>query len=217
MVKDYILAALGKHYSVTEEKGIPYEKLDKSGMHFRISSYEVPGLGHLCAMEMTAMLGLMKMESVVLTAEAKDLPLFNIDTVRAAGRHTLLVEFYDTMVSPLAPDQESLFRAAADRFASLPSYETGPRWYDSIRYDFSLGKTGKETRKQGEAIIRAYMEAYLEAARRAPDTDPEVKKAKTRAYADQLLAQGGPAVDQFRKLFGEEVTRDFFTTCMFRS
>lgn len=54
----------------------------KSGMTFRISAYEVKGLGSMSTIEMSAMPGLMRMESFTLSAEEKDLPLFSVTTRR---------------------------------------------------------------------------------------------------------------------------------------
>ena len=57
--------------------------LSKKGMVFDTESYKVPGLGHFCLMRMNAMFGLMKMETAVLAVTEKDVPLFNLDWVRA--------------------------------------------------------------------------------------------------------------------------------------
>ena len=45
---------------------------------------------------------------------------------------------------------------------------------------------------------------YLKQLAAAPDWDAAAKTAKTRAFAENLLNQGGPAVDQVTRLFGRE-------------
>ncbi len=50
------------------------------------------------------------------------------------------------------------------------------------------------------------MAAFVEQLKTAPDCDAEAKRAKVRSFAEELFAQGGPAVDTMAKLFGPEIT-----------
>lgn len=214
-MKELILRELRRRYAVRQRDTEPYRVLKKSGMTFTISAYRVEGLGSMSVIDMSAMLGLMKMESFLLTAEEKDVPLFSGDFIRAAGKCTLLEEFYDNMLSPLDAESAAAYRRVKARYAHLPAYETGRRWYDDIRYDFTLGATGKSLQAQKEEITAAYLAAYLANAARAPEADSAAKKAKTAAYVDGLFAHGGPAVDQFKKLFGEQTAREIFEKHVF--
>jgi len=45
--------------------------------------------------------------------------------------------------------------------------------------------------------------------------DPERKKEKARAYSNGLLEHGGPAVNNFLKVWGKEKTEDFFGRVLF--
>lgn len=212
---EMLLDELRRDYTVCARDVGRYAVLKKSAMTFRISSYEVKGLGSASTIEMSAMLGLMRMESFILTAEEKDLPLFNADYIQAAGKHTLLVEFYDTMLSPLDEESAAAYRQVKARYDGLTPYKTEPRWYDSIRYDFTFGATDKSLKGKKEEIAAAYFAALRENIRRANGVDPAAKKAKTAAYVDGLFAYGGPAVNQFKKLFGEETAREIFDKFVF--
>ena len=214
-MQEIIISGLSRRFGLTPVTGNPYAKIDKNGMHFTITTYEVKGFGHLSVIDMKAMLGLMKMESVILNAETKDLPLFSADYIRAAGKHTLLEEFYDTMIRPLDEDSAAAYRRVKAKYADLPPYGSGPHWYDSIRYDFTLGASDKSLKEKNGAITRDYFTAYLENVARAPEADPAEKKAKTQAYVDGLFANGGPAVDQFKKLLGDEAAREVFEKYVF--
>ena len=214
-MKDLLISELSRAYTVKERDAGRYGVLKKSGMTFRISSYEIGGLGSMSVIDMKAMLGLMQMESVILTAEEKDLPLFSMDFIKAAGKCTLLEEFYDNMIAPLDDVSAVKYRQVKAKYAYLPKYETGSRWYDSIRYDFTLGATDKSLKTLKEEITAKYLAAYLDNAGRAPSADPTEKKAKTAEYVDGLFANGGPAVDQFKKLFGEETAREIFEKLVF--
>lgn len=214
-MKDLILSELSREYTVTERDAGRYGVLRRSGMTFRISSYDIRGLGSMSTIDMSAMLGLMQMESVVLTAEEKDLPLFSMDFIKAAGKRTMLAEFYDTMLAPLDGASADAYRLVKARYAYLPRFETEKRWYDGIRYDFSLAAADRSLKTLREEIAAAYLDAYMGNIGRAPSADPAEKKAKTAEYVDGLFRNGGPAVDQFRKLFGEEAAREIFGTLVF--
>ena len=165
-MKDLILNELSRDYTVRRRNVEPYAVLKKAGMTFNISACEIEGLGSMSVIDMSAMAGLMSMESFILTAEEKDAPLFSGDYIEEGGTCTLLYEFYDNMLSPL--DEES-----------------------------------------------AYFAAYRENLRRADTVDPAAKRAKTADYVDGLFSNGGPAVDQFKTLFGEETAREIFEKYVF--
>ena len=214
-MKELILNELKKHWNVTERDTGAYHTLKKSGMKFVISAYRIEGFGSMSVIEMSAMLGLMQMESTILTAEEKDLPLFNADFIKAMGKCTLLEEFYDTMLAPLDEGSIAEYRRVKAKYADLPPYKTDPHWYDSIRYDFTLGACDRSLKDKKEAITADYLGAYLKNAAAAPDTDPALKKAKTREYVDGLISNGGPAVNQFKKLFGDAAAREIFIKYVF--
>ena len=214
-MQEIILSGLNRLYGLKPVIGNPNAKIDKNGMHFTITTYEVTGLGHLSVIDMKAMLGLMKMESVVLNAETKDLPLFSADYIRAAGKNTLLVEFYDTMVEPLAKEPAAVYRRVKEKYKDLPPYSSGPHWYDSIRYDFTFGASDSSLKEKADKITADYFDAYLENIAVAPGADPILKREKTQAYVNGLFQNGGPAVDQFKKLIGEEAAREVFEKYVF--
>ena len=214
-MKKTVLYELKKRFWVKERDLGANRVLKKNGMTFTLSAYEIGNLGAMSVIEMSAMFGLMQMESFILTASEKDLPLYNGDFIKAAGKCTLLEEFYDTMLTPLDEESVNRYREVKARYASLPPYKTEPRWYDDIRYDFTLGATDRSLKKTKEDITADYLAAYLANAESAPACDPAAKKAKTQAYVDGLFANGGPAVNQFKKLFGEEKSREIFEGIVF--
>lgn len=214
-MKKTVLYELKKRFWVKERDLGANRVLKKNGMTFTLSAYEIGNLGAMSVIEMSAMFGLMQMESFILTASEKDLPLYSGDFIKAAGKCTLLEEFYDTMLTPLDEESVDRYREVKARYASLPPYKTEPRWYDDIRYDFTLGATDRSLKKRKEEITADYLAAYLANADSAPACDPAIKKAKTKAYVDGLFTNGGPAVNQFKKLFGEEKSREIFEGIVF--
>ena len=96
-------------------------------MRFSICAYDLPGVGALSTVSMTAMLGLMRMETLVLTPLERDAPLLSCDLVRVAGRDTLLLELYDTQLAPIDTAALGAVKAA---YAALPDHDLGTHWYD---------------------------------------------------------------------------------------
>ena len=214
-MQEVIISEMQSLYGLKPVSGNPHAKIDKSGMHFTITTYEVKNFGHLSVIDMKAMLGLMKMESVILTAETRDLPLFSGDFIRLPGKQTLLVEFYDNMLEPLNDQAAEAYRKVKNRWKGLPPYQTGPHWYDGIRYDFTLGASGGGLKEKEREITKNYLDAYLENLASAKACDPGEKRVKTAGYVDGLFKNGGPAVDQFRKLIGDDAARDVFEKYVF--
>lgn len=202
-----VLAALERDF-VLERQDIGADaRLKKSGMVFDTESYAVKDLGHLCVLRMKAFLGLMKMETVVLSVTGRDAPLFNLDWVSAAGKETLIAELYDVQLQPLPQEELAVFQALQDRDADLPGREKKPHWYDGILYPCSYDKAGKKLSARFNRAAEDYLGAYLALLQKTPACDPAEKAGKIRAFAETLVEQGGPAVDTMTKLFGQETAR----------
>lgn len=203
---ELVCRLLKSKYALQKEDIGADAHLAKSGFVFDTESYAVEGLGHLCVMRMKAMLGLMKMETVVLSSEGKDVPLFNLDYVSVLGKETQIAELYDTQLQPWPENAQSAFQALKARDADLPEPAAkAAHWYDEILYPCSYHKAGKGLSERLAAAARDYVQTYLAQLETAPDCDRDAKRAKIRGFAETLFAQGGPAVDQVTKLFGHEV------------
>ena len=180
-------------------------RLAKKGFTFETESYEIAELGHLCIMRMKAMLGLMRMETVVLSVTHRDAPLINLDYVKAAGKETQIVELYNTQITAEAEELQEAFRKIRDRDADLADYTSaGKHWYDDILYPCSYHKTGKGVSDRLAGTARDCAGTYLSLLSSAPACDPAEKQDKVRTFAETLLKSGGPAVDQMTKLFGHD-------------
>ena len=209
---------LGRTWQLEKEDIGEDARLSKNGMVFDTETYAIPGIGHLCILRMRALLGLMRMETAVVAVTGKDLPLMNLDWVKAAGRETQIVELYDTQLEPYPTDLLDAFRAIRDRDADLPDMPAKDSWYTPILYPCSYHKVGRGLSERLAAAAETYVKTYASQLRTAPACDApaqEAKAAKVRGYAESLLANGGPAVDQITKLFGPEVTRRLVLTHMY--
>lgn len=205
-MNEKILTKLKEAYEIEEHDIGGDAHLSGKGMKYQLHTYHIKGLGHLCTMKMSAMLGIMKMETAVIAAEEKDVPMMNIDFIEVMGRRTQLVEFYDNQLNPLPEKAQDAYMKIKNSTPELQDYQSGEHWYDSILYPFSYGKVKKGDPAVFDKVCMEYLEEYIRQAKEAPDCDPTAKKARTEAFAQGLLDNGGPAVNTFKKQFGDETT-----------
>lgn len=203
-MNEALLAQLQETFELTKNDIGNDSALSAKGMHFTLRTFEIKGIGHLCLMDMKAMAGIMKMETAVISAETIDMPLFNLDRILVMNRHTQLIEFYDTTLEPQAEEAREGFLRLSNTDPDLKNYDAGEHWYDSILMPYSYMKTAKGNLVRFDTACRNYMSEYIRQAQNAPACNKEDKQKKTYAFAKGLLDAGGPAVNQFRKLFGEE-------------
>ena len=69
-----------------------FAKLKVNGMKFTIRAYHVEGLGHVSIMCAKGFFGLMKMDTLMIVPDERDLPLYSYDRIQAMGNDTLIVE-----------------------------------------------------------------------------------------------------------------------------
>ncbi len=199
-----IMAELKRSFQLVQNDIGTDAVLEKKGMHFEVESYEVKGLGHLCTIRMKAMGGMMKMETVVLAAEEADMPLINFNRVIVPFNTTQMVELYDNQLQPLDEAACAAYERIKNCDSSFKDYQSGPHWYDTVIYPFSYAKKKGGDVKPFDETCRKYLCEYLKQAGRASKCDSEKKKEKTEWFAQNLINNGGPAVDQMTKLFGRE-------------
>ena len=210
---EQLLSIVDAAFPLTEQPASEYAKLKARGMTFRIRTYKADGFGSLSLMEASGMMGLMKMDTLILTPLLRDVPLLSYDRIHAAGKDTILCDVLDTMTGPYTGTElVDVIQSAA----GLPDYDLGTHWYDTLRLPGVFGKTGgkKQTAAFDDLAVR-FMTAYVDMAKVAPAADPAEKRAKTKVYVDGLLSHGGPSTDVFVKAFGKEKTEDLYHRVLF--
>lgn len=208
---EQLLSMIGKHFPLIEADVGDLYAIKAKGMTFRVRAYQAEGLGHISVMQAKGLLGLMKMDTLIVNPKTLDLPLYSYDRILAMGSDTLIVELYDTLVNAVPLDALDAVNA---RYKELPDRDPGVHWYDPIKLPQSISKKGKKQGEAFDAYLKAYSEAYL-ALPAAAVTDPEKKREKTNAYVEGLLKNGGPSTDVFKKALGAEKTAELFRKVLF--
>ncbi len=208
------------------EQIFPLEKKDAgefasfkvSPMHVTTEWYEAQKLGNVSVIHGTALLGLMKMETLVITPFFRDAPLFSFDYISVLGNYTLLTEYYDTMLNASGFDTSGM-EAARKSITDIPDLKRESCWFDSIRLSSSFAKkTKKGSLARLQDAFGKGLNFYLNTAAHLPELTEELsgqKRAKDAAYVNGLLEKGGSSTKVFIKAIGIEKTRKFFNSVMF--
>ena len=210
---DKLLELIRDRYPLESLDAGVYALLKCSGMKFRIRSFRAEGLGHVSAMTASGFFGLMKMDTLIITPTAVDMPLYSYDRVLAMGNDTLIVELYDTL---LTDTSLSALDEAKEKCADLPEHDLGSHWYDSIKLPQSLSMKGKKPHTPAfDRAAEGNLRAFLDCAQTAAPCDAQAKREKASVYVEGLLTNGGPSTDVFKKGIGEQKTADLFRRILF--
>lgn len=188
----------------------PWQTFSGKGMRFRLQSYDWAGCACLSHLTMRAFGGLIIMETVICSPYAIDLPLFSYDGINVLGRKTVFLEFYDTQV---APADLSPLMAVKEKYATLKDKPLKPAWYDTLRLPPCTFKVGRDARLP--QLVSDMSTAYLDLFATAREVDRQKKTAKTSAYVEALIANGGPAINAVRGMIGNEDAEEMFRRFLF--
>ena len=209
-----LLQLLCEKYPLSERPAGDFSSFSVNGMTFLTKGYDAEGLGNVSSMEAEGFGGAMKMVSLIVNPFNVDAPLFSLDRIQTMGTDTLIMELYDTCLSP--ERKETLFYVIQEACRDLPDSEKKENWYDDLLYNCSLHKKGSAQDKDRlNAVVNQYWNCYLDLLTSSPACDAVQKKAKADLYSNGLLSHGGPATDTFLNTWGPEKTRAFFRDVLF--
>ena len=211
---DRLLTLIAKKHALTKIDGGEVAEMKVKGMKFKISAYKAEGLGHVSVMRASGMMGLMKMDTLIINPTEIDLPLYSYDRILAMGNDTLIVELYDTLLGEFSEDK---LLERKEGFSHLPERDPGEHWYDSIKLKSSISKKGKARNVSNgfEYLTMEHLYAYLYPDEAKIVQDYEAKQDKARVYVNGLIEKGGPSTDVFKGAIGEEKTRELFEGVLF--
>lgn len=215
MVIDKVINKLSETYPLEEMDIGEYALIKKNGMKFNVHSYEVGNVGCVSTLKMSAMLGLMKMETVVFSPLGVDAPLFSFDYIKAMGNETLLIEIYDLTVNK-GKKYPNLIELK-ECYSALPDHELKPCWYDDLRVEGTISKRSKKCTAEFNRAVDRYLDEFMNILQNAEAVDEPSKRAVIKEYVDGLFDKGSPTTAQFNKILGEEKARDMYGKYIFFS
>ena len=188
----------------------PWQTFSGKGMEFHLESYDWDYCACVSFLSMRGFFGLMKMETLICTPYAQDIPLFSYDRIHAFGNQSLLLELYNTQSKPI---NLSSLDAVKSSYKDLRNKKVKSGWYDGLRLSPSTFKQGSENHLS--QLGRDMATAYLDLFSNLHDVDISVKKGITRAYVEGLISNGGPAINTIRGMLGDEATETLFRRFIF--
>lgn len=207
-----ILDNIRSKYVLNEIEVKEFSKFKAKGMKFSVQAYHAKGLGHVSVMKANGFFGLMKMDTVIIVPQEKDLPLYSYDRIYAMGNDTLIVELYDTMVNR---SEFLTLDNVKNKYQFIPERDPGHHWYDSIKLTQSISKKAKSKLTSNlDSLALEHFEAYLD-IETTELIQIEKKKELSLQYVNGLLEHGGPSTDVFIKMFGVEKTRHLYNAILF--
>lgn len=213
-MKTRILNELNNNFTLTKADMGDLADIKKGMFHFKNEMYRIEGIGSFFFMDMSGMLGAMKMQTAVIMPQYRDLSFCNIDAIHAMGKDTMMFEMYRSYIEET---DLSSFKPIHEKYKDLDPYVSEPRWYDSWRLESTISKSGKKCADRHMEMMAECLHAYLDLLKKAPECDYDAKQAKNSEYVEQLLANGGVAVDNLRKMIGEEKTNELVRRYMFNT
>lgn len=184
-------------------------------MTFQLRQFAIADMGNLSLMRGSAMLGLMRMETLILMPTTVDAPMFSYDRIRAMGNDTLIAEWYDTFVSPPDATRLQALEAPKSTLDSVPAHDLGVHWYDSLKLPASCSYRGRGCAAAYRAYLDVAVQSYIQLLRESPAVDETAKKRKNAEYVDGLFQHGGPSTDAFVKALGREKAKRLFDQVVF--
>lgn len=212
---EQMLSALQRAFPLRELPLGANARLRVRPMTFELRQFKAEGVGNLSLMKGTAMLGLMRMETLIFIPTLRDAPLFSYDRIQAMGSDTLIAEWYDTFVAP--PDAALLKTLEAPRamLSAVPAHALGAHWYDPLKLPASCAYRGRGCADAYRAYKEDALSRYITVIRRSPAVDEPAKKRRTALYVNGLFEHGGPSTDAFVKALGKEKAKTLFDTVIF--
>lgn len=202
------VAILKERFPLKDVTPARYKTMGSPLMRFHLEQYAAEGLGNLCVLRTKAMLGLMKLTTVVVTPNTgKNVPFLLIDTMDMGKKHLCYVEYYDCTANGADKD---LLLAAGAPYGDVADYAEKPAWYVSERMKGSLIKTGDKARLA--QMARDALTAYTQQAAAAAVKPENV--AGLRTFQHRMVQEGNPSTAALTRTLGKEGAETFFTTCV---
>lgn len=187
----------------------PWHTFSGKGMTFQLQSYDWNDCACVSRLSMRAYFGMMKMDTLICTPYAKDMPLLSYDLISALWKRTLLVETYDTLVAPV---DLSAMMAVKKNYRDLKDKPTKPAWYDALKLPPTVGKVGDAQKLS--SLATEMIAAYLEIFDTARNVDRSVKTERNKAYVEGLINEG-PTFKVVSKMIGAESAKTLFRRFLF--
>ncbi|MBR3250766.1 MAG: hypothetical protein IKF80_03570 [Erysipelotrichaceae bacterium] len=209
MMIEKIIDRIGYDYPLKEKDIAEFKTFKAGSLNNECEAYDAKNMGNIFAMASKAMLGLMKVETLVICPFDIDGPILTLDAVNGKN---IYIDLIDATLEKSYSEKRTL--AVKDKYNEFLQGDQKAKWDDKFRLRSSMIAKFPDSRKAEECVMEM-IEAYLKMLDETHVCYSGDKKKKIREYTDELLENGGPATDVFLKQLGREKTERFFNEAMF--
>ncbi len=210
-MENAIIDKLGIQFKLNEIDVGDFKKMKVGPMTFILKCYDADGLFNISYLKGKALFGLMKMTTIVLTSNTKDIPIISYDRIEAGRKDVCIMEIYDTCRKK--PSYEKLLKLKKE-FIAYPHYEIRPAFSDEIKLEPSFSVYSKH-KNNFDSLLKDYFTEISTIINEAEDIPEEEKREANKKYVDGLLMNGGTSTDMFVKKIGKEKTERLFRKFIF--
>lgn len=191
MIQKMLDAIKSKYVCAPVDAGV-FENVMIDGAKFKISAYDVEGVGRVATVRMKRLVGLWDMQSLIITPFQKDMPIYYYNRHREKGKFIYRVEVFDTQLNDI---DVSGMSEVVEKYASLPDDAQNERWYDYLKLPVcAVKKVDKNRKDELSPMIWEHFSAYMDLLEKALDCKASEKKKKVAVFVDELCEKSGIAI-----------------------
>ena len=140
MIQKMMEEIQGKYNCKSVNAGV-FGKVMIEGAKFKISAFDVKEVGRVATVEMKRLIGLWEMQSLIITPNEKDIPIYYYNRHREKGNYVCRVEMFDTQLNEIVVSD---FIELEKKYDILQDLEQSERWYDDMKLYGAVKKGGEK-------------------------------------------------------------------------
>lgn len=206
-----IMELLNKQFELEEIDVKDFNKMKVGPMTFHLETYKANSLFNVSYLSGKALFGLMKMATIVITSNNKDIPIISYDRIKAGRKDVCIIEIYDTCMNK---KEYPLLDKIKTEFIKYPKYEVKPAFSDDIKMSGSFSVYSKGS-NNFDPLLKEFFGEIARIINDEEEVDENEKRQLNKKYVDGLLKNGGTSTDMFVKKIGKEKTAELYNKYLF--
>ena len=186
---------------------------------FYTIAYNIENIGYLSLL--TGNFGAMQFFCFILSPFEKDFPILTIDYIYIFGKRQVLLETYNATLSKDSDAYKNFindFENVKKKYSDLKDWKMSPQSTDE-RLVINVRKEGNDSEEDKFiSIFSDVIDIYMKNIMNMPQLGEEDKKKKNeliKEFSEQLVKNGGVAVNSFKTSMNEDEVNKLFGEVFF--
>lgn len=200
---DPILKKLNSLYTLNE---LSKQNIKLAKTSFSIQQFNASGLGNVAVLQSKKFFGLIKTETIIINPFERDIPLLTYKRTCGLFKDVLRCEMLDTRVeNGVVPE----YIKKLNEYKGKYDINIKPSWNKDILFKENIYKK-TINRNLLDSITTNFFNAYLRWSIQVGVYDKHLRKAKAKAYTEDLLRNGNHEIDVIVREKGREYTQELY-------